>query len=70
MSPRAAQRAQAALKEAIESLAEFPDRGRPGSLNGSRELVVPFGRQGYVLRYRVEGDHVIVSTIRHTREDR
>jgi hypothetical protein len=38
--------------------------------SGFRELVVPFGRYGYVLRYDVTPDEVFVIRITHTRERR
>lgn len=34
------------------------------------EMFVPFGEAGYVIRYRVEADRVLVTRIFHTREDR
>lgn len=50
------------LKDAGDSLAEFPNRGRPAS-HGTRELVtVP----PYILRYQVEGENVIILAIKHS----
>ena len=47
-----------------ESLADFPNRGRPSS-GGRRELVsVP----PYVLRYRVGDDSVLILSIHHGRQ--
>jgi plasmid stabilization system protein ParE len=68
-SPRAADLAADALTEAIASLAELSDRGRPVHRN-VRELTVPFGRDGYVLRYRVGRSDVLVTRITHVRERR
>jgi addiction module RelE/StbE family toxin len=46
-----------------ESLADFPNRGRPAS-RGARELVtIP----PYVLRYRVADDLVVIVRVRHGR---
>ena len=71
-NPAAAQRAVAALEQAMESLDIFPDRGRPSSLAGARELIVPFGRSAYIVRYaRLERvDEVVILRIWHGREDR
>jgi plasmid stabilization system protein ParE len=64
---RAADLAADALTEAIESLAEFPERGR--LVHGAiRELPVRFGRYGYVVRYRVSSSGVMVTRLRHPRE--
>jgi plasmid stabilization system protein ParE len=54
---------------AIQSLADFPERGRAGP-ESMRELVVPFGRDGYVLRYRLGPELILVTRIFHTRERR
>ncbi|MDR6852441.1 plasmid stabilization system protein ParE [Sphingomonas sp. BE123] len=64
--PDASRRLARRLVEAANSLAEFPDRGRP-STRGRRELVtVP----PYVIRYKVEGNCVIIGDIKHGREHR
>lgn len=44
-----------------ESLADFPNRGRPAS-GGRRELV---SEPPYVLRYRVINDRALIISIRH-----
>lgn len=68
-SPSAADRAADALTEAIESLAEFPDRGRPIH-RAVRELSVAFGRDEYVVRYQTSEAFVTVTRIFHARERR
>lgn len=50
-NPQAAQRAVTVIGTAIQSLDTSPGRGRPTPTPGVRELIVPFGRSGYVLRY-------------------
>ena len=59
--PRAASRLTARLKEAAESLRDFPNRGRPAG-NGKREL--PTVRP-YVIRYEVRGDRDFILSIKH-----
>jgi plasmid stabilization system protein ParE len=71
-SPAAADRAIAALVTAIQSLDVFPERGRPSGTPNVRELIVPFGRSGYVLRYTYSAarDEVVIIRIWHGREAR
>jgi plasmid stabilization system protein ParE len=70
--PRAAARASETLAEAIDSLLQFPDRGRISPLPGHRELVVPFGKSAYVVRYKYRAESQTVSIVRvwHGREER
>jgi toxin ParE1/3/4 len=58
------------LIAAIQSIETFPKRGRPMATPGARELIVPFGRSGYVLRYAysAERDEAVVLRIAHGRE--
>lgn len=71
-SSEAAQRAAAVLIAAIETLHTFPDRGRPCGPSGLRELIVPFGRSAYVIRYAhfTQRDEVVVLRVWHGRESR
>ena len=68
-NPHAAEKAMDAIAEAVGQLAAYPrsgvDRG-----DGFYRLVVRFGAAGYELRYRLDGDDVIVVRVFHTREDR
>lgn len=70
-SPKAAKRAVIALIAAAETLPDFPEKGAPWSPDiRFRELFVPFGARGYVLRYRLFGDSIIIVRAWHTREER
>ena len=71
-NPATAQRAVTALSVAIQSLDALPDRGRPSSLPGARELIVPFGRSSYILRYVHDAarKEVVILRIWHGREAR
>ena len=72
LSPDAAQRAVAAIICAVDSLDLFPDRGRPSAVAGMRELIVPFGRAAYVVRFAHDsgrGD-VVILRVWHSREAR
>ena len=70
-SPQAAVRAVDTLVEAVESVGEFPEKGRPWDLeNGFRELPVRYGARGYVIRYRFFEGEVIVVRVWRALEDR
>jgi len=59
--PLAAQRLGQRLMAAGYSLAESPERGRT-IRRGRRELTVV---APYLLRYRIEGDRVVILEVRH-----
>jgi plasmid stabilization system protein ParE len=71
-NPDAAQRAVAAIVRAIDSLELFPDRGRPSPVAGVRELIVPFGRSAYVVRFAHDSrrEEVAILRVWHGREAR
>lgn len=64
-NPQAAERLGERLIAVADSLAEYPDRGRDAG-EGRREMTTVWP---YVLRYRVEGDAVIILRIRHGARD-
>jgi plasmid stabilization system protein ParE len=68
----AAQHVVDILRRAVGSLEVFPGRGRPSGIPGVRELVVPFGRSAYVVRYLHdrEKETIVVVRIWHGREAR
>jgi plasmid stabilization system protein ParE len=67
-----ARRVVQTLVRAAHSLETFPDRGRPAAREGYRELIIPFGRGAYIMRYLVdhERDAVLIARIWHSRENR
>jgi len=69
-SPVAAQRAGATIAQAVRSLGDQPEIGRPAPdmAPDYRELVIDFGGSGYVALYRYVGQEVVVLAIRHQRE--
>ena len=70
-SPDAAKRAVNTLIDTAETLAEFPEKGRPWDLEMDfRELSVRFGARGYVIRYRFVDDEAIIVRVWHALEDR
>jgi addiction module RelE/StbE family toxin len=66
-NPRAARAVRSAIRRTILGLRRFPERGRPGSLDGTRELVVRGAP--YAIVYSVSGDTIFVARIRHTSQD-
>jgi plasmid stabilization system protein ParE len=69
-NPTAAQRAVTVLDAAMRSLDACPLRGLLSSVPGVRELIVPFGRSAYVLRYAFLPltDQIVILRIWHGRE--
>ena len=68
-NPEAARRAIGTILDKLKTLEQFPrlgpvDPDRPGV----RQFFGPFGAAGYVARYRLVEDDVIVLAIRHMRE--
>ena len=65
----AATKAACLILETTNRLKNHPFLGRPcDDLPEYRDLIIPFGSAGYVLRYRVEGETVFIVAIKHTRE--
>lgn len=59
-----------ALRVAFQTLAITPFSCRKAGDDPLwRELVVPFGRSGYVALFHVQGDEVLVAKVRHQLED-
>lgn len=69
-SPEAASRAVRAIREGMKIVAAHPDIGRPADKMDPqfREWLIPFGNNGYVVLYRVDGDLAVVLAVRHQRE--
>ncbi|HEY4292587.1 type II toxin-antitoxin system RelE/ParE family toxin [Luteibacter sp.] len=69
--PAAADRALATLVRAVRILEEFPYTCRKAGQEDPflRELVVPFGGNGYVVLFHIGIEHVTLLALRHQRED-
>ena len=67
--PETAVLAASAIRTAVELLAHHPFIGRPVA-DDLRELVISYGRTGYVALYRfvIEKDQIRVLAVRHQRE--
>ncbi len=62
-SPQAAIAVDGRIQEQVENLARFPQGGRPGRVDGRRELVI--GRTPYIVAYRIQGDGVRILRVLH-----
>ncbi|MCE9681038.1 type II toxin-antitoxin system RelE/ParE family toxin [Halomonas alkalisoli] len=69
-SPAAAESAAKAIMQGIKELGRFPHIGRPidALTDAYRDWLIDFGDSGYVARYRLDGDTVVVLAIRHQKE--
>ncbi|HUL12708.1 MAG TPA: type II toxin-antitoxin system RelE/ParE family toxin [Methylococcaceae bacterium] len=55
---------------AAQLLITHPGIGKRLEGRQDRELFVPFGQRGYVMRYRLDGDDIVILKIWHALEDR
>jgi toxin ParE1/3/4 len=67
-NPRAAAHVADRIEQSVARLATFPNSGRPGSVPGTREIVI--SGLPYLLVYRVVESEVQVLRLFHDREDR
>ena len=51
------------IREHVERLATYPALGRPGRVDGTRELVVP--GSAYIVPYRVRRGHIEILAVLH-----
>ena len=63
-SPAAASRVAAVIVQSALRLQRFPHIGRPGRIEGTRELVIP--GLPYIIPYRVVDDVVQIASVIHT----
>jgi len=70
MNPAAASRTVRAMREGMRIVAANPGSGRPAYRMDPVfwEWPIPFGDGGHVVHYRMDGDLVVVLTVRHQRE--
>jgi toxin ParE1/3/4 len=62
-SPQAAITVDDRIRVQVEGLVRFPESGRPGRVEGTRELVID--RTPYIAAYRVAGDTVRILRVLH-----
>jgi plasmid stabilization system protein ParE len=66
----AAKRAVTAIRQGVNVLSAQPGMGRPveNMADEFRDWIIDFGDSGYVARYRVDGQHLIILVVRHQKE--
>lgn len=66
----AAKRAINATRQGVKVLGQQPGIGRPieDMPDAFREWVIDFGDSGYLVRYRLDADEVVILAVRHQRE--
>jgi toxin ParE1/3/4 len=69
-NPDAARRAAETLKKSASLLLDFPLMGKQLEGRQDRDLIIPFGKRGYVMRYRLHNAEIVILKIWHEREDR
>ena len=70
-NPQAAARAGHVLEKGAKLLARFPELGHPmNDGTNRRELFMPFGSGGYILRYLIDRQAVVIIRAWHTKEER
>jgi addiction module RelE/StbE family toxin len=62
-SPRAAIVVDDRIREHVERLRQFPETGRPGRIEGTRELVID--RTPYIAAYQIVGKSVRILRVLH-----
>jgi addiction module RelE/StbE family toxin len=62
-SPRAAADVDDYIRIQVEALMKFPEMGRPGRVNGTRELVVH--HTPYIVAYSIQKDTVRILRVLH-----
>lgn len=69
-NPEAARNAAQSLKKAASLIVRHPGIGKRLDGRQDRELVVPFRQRGYIIRYRLDEDAIVILKIWHGLEDR
>jgi plasmid stabilization system protein ParE len=65
----ASRRAVTVIRKAVSLLHPNTFIGKPvEDMPDFRDMVIPFGSSGYVLRYRIENDTVLIIAVKHGKE--
>jgi addiction module RelE/StbE family toxin len=62
-NPRAAIAVDDRIERRVEGLMQFPEMGRPGRIEGTRELVI--SGTPHIAVYRIMGDTVLILRVLH-----
>ncbi|EGR1161323.1 type II toxin-antitoxin system RelE/ParE family toxin [Vibrio sp. 1403] len=68
--PRAAARAGLKIISSMREVAKASSIGKPieNMPQEFRDWIIEFGKSGYVARYRISGDKIVVLAVRHQKE--
>jgi toxin ParE1/3/4 len=66
-SPKTAALVDSRIEKHVKALAQFPEIGRPGRVEATRELVVK--RTPYIVAYRIEGNSVRILRVLRGAQD-
>ncbi len=69
-NPRAAQHASETIQKTARLISENPAIGSRIEGREDREFFTPFGQRGYVLRYQIIDQIIIILKVWHARENR
>ena len=61
--PRTANRVAGLIKKSVDLLTEHPDIGRPGRVEGTRELIM--SALPYIIPYRVKNNNIEILRVLH-----
>lgn len=64
-NPEIVSRIAARIRKATESLDAFPQLGRDGTVEGTRELIIP--KLPFICVYRIKNEHVEIIRFLHER---
>ena len=68
-SREAAQRAVRVIRGAVTLLESNPCLGKPvEDLLDYRDIIIPFGSSGYLLRYRIHQNTIFIVAVKHVKE--
>lgn len=66
----AAIRAADVIKKSAAILLDYPLIGKLTDNKQERELPISFGKRGYVMRYKINGNAVVILRVWHSLEDK
>lgn len=70
-NPDLLNKASECLKQSFKLLQEYPKAGYElDHLPGVRELLIPFGKGNYIIRYKIQQKLIAIAHLWHSREDR
>jgi len=70
-NPKAAVNAAQRIIKTANTLLEFPYLGHPmESLPEFNKIFIPFGKNGYDMHYRIDGENIVILRVWHALESR